>query len=480
MSQKQAITGGRERSSKRSPLFRKSKSDLVVMVQNLRAENEDLRLQLGMDSTNSSKPPSSDSLAARGKREQKGGRKGSRKRKPGGQPGHKGHHRKLLDLEDVDDIQTLIPGQCGHCGTDLTGDDPNPLRHQVWRIPEIKPRVIEYRRASLRCSCCGENTRAPLPAGVPAGSFDPRTMAVVAYLTGTHRVSKRGLQEMFQTLFNIPIGLGSISAIESKVSDALEAPVDEAKDYIQSEEKVIYADETGWREGRQKAWLWVAATPSVVVFMIHLRRSKEAAMELLGKFKGVLVTDRAGAYNDHPGKRQFCWAHLLRDFVAYSLRTGEAGRIGRKLVIKSCTLFRLWNRVRDGTLSESQYQSLMGILCQKVEALLAEGELCNHKKVAASCKLILKHRSSLWVFVMTPGVDPTNNLAERTIRPAVMWRKGSFGTHSPAGSRYVARVLTVVATGKAQDRDPLRDLESAYKAHLTGSCHPSLLPEAVA
>ncbi|MCK5806533.1 MAG: IS66 family transposase, partial [Lentisphaeria bacterium] len=352
MKQKRASTGGRKSALQQDQLFRKSKSDLVVMVRDLEAENDELKLQLGMDSTNSSKPPSSDSLAARGKRELKGKRGGARKRKPGGQPGHKGHHRKLLDPEEVDEIQTLVPGQCEHCGTNLTGDDPNPIRHQVWEIPNIKPRVTEYQMASLPCSCCGKSTRASLPASVPAGNFGLRTMVVIAYLTGAYRMSKRGVQELLQTLFDIPIAVGSISAIESRVSDALEAPVDEAKHYIQSGTKTIYADETGWREGRQKAWLWLATTGTVAVFMIHLRRSKEAAMELLGDFAGVLVTDRAGAYNGHPGKRQFCWAHLLRDFVAYSLRAGEAGRIGRKLVIKSCTLFRLWHRVRDGTLSE--------------------------------------------------------------------------------------------------------------------------------
>ena len=354
-------------------------------------------------------------------------------------------------------------------------EDPQPERHQVWEIPALQPYVEEYQQHGLWCDDCGEFTRAPLPEGVPAGAFGPRLQATIALLSGVYRLSKRSVESVLADFFHIPISLGSISACEAAVSAALAQPVHEAWEAAQSAE-LLHADETGWREANAKAWLWVAVTSAATVFMIHAKRGQVAARELLGAFGGVLVSDRWGGYNFYHGLRQWCWAHLRRDFTAFSEYPGKAGEIGEALLAKTDQMFHWWHRVRDGTLERSTFRQYMWRLRADVEGLLREGTQCGHHKMERSCKRILKGAKHLWTFVRVPGVEPTNNTAERGVRPGVLWRKGSFGTHSAQGSRFVERIMTAAATCKQHDRNVTEYITQACVARLHGRPSPSLLP----
>ena len=275
----------------------------------LRAEVAQLRARLGMNSGNSSKPPSSDppSPARPAKKAPTG-------RKPGGQPGHRGHHRELLPEEEVDHVEDVWPEQCEECHTDLSNEGckvevGEPFRHQVTELPPVVAVVTEWRLHSQCCPVCNHATQATLPPGVPTTSSGPRLQAVVASLTGVYRLSKRGAQDFMVNVFGARMSLGSVSAIEARVSEVLAAPVEQAHEYVQNQ-PVINADETGWREARKRAWLWVAVTGLVTVFMIHGRRNGSAAGKLLGRFAGILGTDRWSAYARHLlEKRQLCWAH---------------------------------------------------------------------------------------------------------------------------------------------------------------------------
>ena len=449
---------------------------LEAMVEQLLAKVAELEARLGRNSTNSSKPPSSDgpTLKLPPKKAPTG-------RKPGGQKGHKGSHRALLAVELVDTIVEHWPDKCEGCSAELPRhmrcEVGEPIRHQVTEIPEIKAHVTEHRLRAQHCEC-GRATRAELPVGVGTGNFGVRLQAVLTLFTGCYHVSRRAAAGALSELFGIELSLGSVSACEHAVSKALQSPVEEAHAHV-LEQQVIHADETGWRERRARAWLWVAATSLVTVFMIHQKRSRVAAKALLGNFAGILVSDRWGAYADWSlDRRQLCWAHLKRDFTFISEHAGATGGIGAKLLAVEKRVFELWHRVRDGTLKRASFRKLLSPLKGEMDSLLRLGIGSDHKKAAGMCRELLAVQAACWTFTRIEGVEPTNNHAERSIRPAVLWRKGSFGTHSENGSRYTERMMSTVATLKLQQRGVLQFLVDAGHAALVGSAGPSLLPSA--
>jgi transposase len=432
---------------------------------------ETLQQQLHQTSRNSSRPPSSDPPQHPRPRRPRG------KRRRGGQPGHPGHTRTLLSVDEVDEIVVLKPEQCPDCHTPFSGDDPRPWRHQVLEIPPIKPVVTEYQWHQLVCPAWSEATRVPWPAGVPRGRYGPRVQATVALCTGAYRLSKRMTQQALEEIFGIPMSVATVSQLEQATTTVLAAPVEEACTYVQAQ-GVAHLDETSWRQGDKRGWLWVAVTSWVTVFLVRLSRGGDVARELLGEtFAGILVTDRYSAYNWYPVRwRQLCWAHLLRDFAAMQSRGGVSEELGAALLAQAHQMFAWWHRVREGTLKRATFRSYMTPVRQEVERLLEKGSRCDVPTTAGTCRDILKRRAALWTFVQVAGVEPTNNAAERAIRPGVLWRKGSFGTHSEAGSRFVESMLTVVSTLKQQQRNILAYLTAACEAALQGAAAPSLLP----
>jgi transposase len=380
-------------------------------------------------------------------------------------------------VEDVDVVVPLKPDACARCQQPLTGDDPQPQRHQVVEIPPIQPVVTEYHLHQLVCPVCGATTRAAWPEGVTTRAYGPRVQAITALCTGAYRLSKRTTQQLLDDLFGVAMSLGTISTLEAATVEAVTAPVEEAHAYVQ-EQASVSMDETGWRQGDQRAWLWVAVTTWVTVFVVRLSRGGQVARDLLGAaFDGILVTDRFSAYNWYPVRwRQLCWAHLLRDIEAMIGRGGRSQAIGEALRSHAHQMFHWWHRVRDGTLKRSSFRSYMTPVRREVERQLAAGSRCGVPKTEGVCREILKRRQALWTFVHLEGVEPTNNAAERAIRPGVLWRKGSFGTQSAQGSRFVEAMMTVVATLKQQHRNPLDYLTAACEAALRDEAAPSLLP----
>lgn len=446
-------------------------AELKAEIAALRKELQQLRAQLNQNSRNSSKPPSSDPPSAppRPPKPPSG-------RSPGGQPGHQGSTFKLVPVEEVDQVIPVKPQRCAGCGHRLSGVDPNPKRHQVTEIPPVKPVIFEYLLHRLICPNCSRATRAELPPGVPTKMIGPALQAMIGYFSGRLHLSKRAVQEALEDLFGVSLSLGSVSAAEQEVSRALAAPVEEAHQYVQNQPS-LGADETGWTQRRGRAWLWTAVTTWVTIFQIHLHRGANEARALLGAFRGILSTDRWNAYNGYPlRRRQICWAHLIRDFVGFTERGRKAARIGEPLLIEVDKMFALWKRVRDGTLKRSSFQVYMTPIRQAVESLLRKGTECGEPKTEGMCEMILKLAPALWTFVRVEGVEPTNNASERAIRPAVLYRKGCFGTHSAEGSRFVERILTVVASLRQQGRNVLGYLTQACVAAMNHRKAPSLLP----
>jgi transposase len=439
----------------------------------LEATVQQLREQVQQTSRTSSRPPSSDPPQALGKRP----RREPTGRRPGGQPGHEGQARALVPVAEVDVVVPVKPERCHHCQHLLQGEDPQPQRHQVTEIPPVKPVVTEYQLHRLVCPACGEETRAEVPSGVPTGGFGPRVQAITALCTGAYHLSKRTTQHALEDMFGVQMGLGTIATLEHATVQAVAEPVAEARAYVQ-QQPAAYLDETGWREGQQRAWLWTAVTEWVTVFVVRASRGGKVAQELLGeRFWGWLVTDRWSAYTWYPPwRRQVCWAHLLRDIEAMIARGGRSREIGEALQVQARQMFQWWHRVRDGTLAPASFASYMRPIRREVERLLEAGQTCGVPKTEGTCRELLKLRQALWTFVRHEGVEPTNNAAERAIRPGVLWRKGSFGTQSAEGSRFVEAMMTVVATLKQQHRNVLAYVTAACEAALCGQPAPSLLP----
>jgi transposase len=422
-------------------------------------------------SRNSSQPPSADppSVPPRPKRKRSG-------RKQGGQPGHQGQGRSLLPADQVDHVVDAKPQACGSCGHLLLGADPQPARHQVTELPRVRSIVTEYRRHTLACPACGALTTADWPAAMPRGSFGPRVAATVAYLTGRCGVSQRETQEILATVCQVPLGLGSIAALEQQVSAALAAPMAEAQAHVRAQ-PVANVDETSWREQTRRCWLWVAVTALVTVFLVRPSRGGQSAKELLGAaYGGIVGSDRWSGYSWlATSQRQVCWAHLVRDFTALVERGGASKALGSACLDVADRLFALWYRVRDGTLDRATFTLLVAPLQAELHALLSSGLSLTHAKTRHLCANLLAVEPALWTFVTAHGVEPTNNSAERALRRAVLWRRRSFGTQSAAGSRFVERVLTAVSTLRQQERDVLDYLTDVTQAAISGAPAPSLL-----
>jgi hypothetical protein len=312
---------------------------------------------------------------------------------------------------------------------------------------------------------------------MPTGSFGPRVQATVGYLTGRIGTSQREVQDLLATLYQTEVSVGGIGALEQAVSAALAVPVGEAERYVQRQ-PVRNADETSWREKGKRRWVWISVTPLVTIFRWLQTRSAAGAKELLGEVVwGLIGTDHYAGYHWlDPRQRQLCWAHLKREFIAWSERTGETARIGQALLAIEKQLFILWDRVRDGTLAWADFQVAMQPLMARVKTLLQEGVVGADATAQGTCRNLLNREAALWTFVWEPGVEPTNNAAERPLRRAVLWRRRSFGTQSEAGSQFVERLLTAVTTLRQQRRDVLDYLTAACTAAICKTPPPSLLP----
>jgi transposase len=354
------------------------------------------------------------------------------------------------------------------------GNDPEPLRRQVAEIPPIRPHVTEYRRHTLSCRRCGIRTTGEPPPGTPAGAFGPRLSAMVGLLSGVYRLGQRPVRQRLADVFGLSISTGMICKLPRRAAAVLTPAYDELCRYVRTQD--VHLDETGWREDETRAWRWTVVAPLVTIFHIARSRGRDVVEQLLGvAFANVATCDRWTAYG--PLKRiPWCWAHLRRDFQAMIDRGGPGRPTGEALLEHSDHLSHWWHRVRDGTLSRATFRTYVGWLRSAVRDDLERGTACGCATTAATCRALLAHERRLWTFVRHDGVEPTNNVAERTVRHGVLGRKTRGGTDSATGSRFVERILSVVATCRQQDRNVWDYLTDCHRATLMGHRLPSLLP----
>ncbi len=436
-----------------------------------------LEARLGVNSSNSSLPPSANPLEA-----PKPVIKKKSKRKRGGQRGHPPHLKELLPPERVDHVVPFVPHHCEHCDAKLPAEagpnDPEPTRFQVVELPPVVAEVTEYQGHARTCLDCGHVTRAAIPRDLMAHSVGPRLTATLSYFSGCHGISKRAVEEISAAVFAAPVSLGTVANLEQEVSAALTAPHQEALAAVRQAE-VKNADETSWKRQGKLCWLWAAATTSVAAFVIHSKRSALGLTALLGmEIQGILCSDRWSVYDRVPAeRRQVCWAHLKRDFqkiVDHGGPSAFVGEAGRKIVKK---VFAAWHEFQSGQCTRAQLQAKLDPVAVRLNRVLLEGAILGEDAtVAAFCENVLALEPALWTFVRVKGVEPTNNLIERLLRRAVLWRKRSFGCVSEAGCRFVERILTVVQTRRLQNKSVLDYLHNAIRAHRAGQTCPNLLP----
>lgn len=444
--------------------------ELVAQNGALGARVDELERQAGRNSRNSSLPPSRDSPDARKQRPAK-----KSGRRQGGQPGHPGKHRPMV--ADPDRTIEHWPAACGDCGEPIGADGRvqagEPVCHQVSEIV-VRTEVTEHRRMRVRCRC-GRCTLAELPAGVPAGAFGPQVAAAAATLTAA-RVSRRETARLLTDLCGLKISAASVEALLKQASDTLEDPYIEVLSAADSS-AVRGADETSWQRAGKTRWLSVATTERAALFQIAERRDRDSAKALLGEQpQGVIVSDRYAVYlfiDD--SQRQYCLAHLLRDFSALGERTGAPGRLGRKLGCELSTVFATLNAPGRDLTDLTALAADLTPQRDRVHDLLTTGSRSRDPKTRRFCAGLLEHEAALWTFARVPGVPATNNTAERALRHAVIWRKSSYGTQTDHGDRLVERLLTLRETCRLQGRRLHDYLSTAITADLHRQPIPALL-----
>lgn len=449
--------------------------DQRATIEKLTARVAELQSKLGQSSKNSSKPPSSDGPAKEQRKQTPSGRK------PGGQPGHKGNTRDLVPPEKVDETKLVVPDACGDCCGAVVehAEAPAAVREQQIDIPAIKPHVVEFVFEWRWCRRCEKWVRGQRPCGVPPGAFGPQLLVLQSLLTGKFRLTKRLVVGLLSDVLKVKLSPASVCKAEQMMSAALAPAVEEAREYVRNSDSA-HLDETGWMERLRRAWLWTAVAGAITVFTIARSRGSDVAKAILGAdFVGFLITDRWAGYNwSDRFLRQLCWAHLKRDFQGMVDRGGSGAFFGRALLAQHQKMFCWWGQVKDGLLSREDFIERMAPVQSRIERLLRSAAARSDAgKTAGMAREILKLKEGLFTFVEVENIEPTNNAAERAIRPAVIYRKGSFGTFSEAGSRYIERIMSVVQSCKAQNRSVHQFLAQSLDAHLRKLPPPSLVPE---
>lgn len=415
----------------------------------LKGRTHDLEQRLGLNSQNSSKPPSTDSPFIKQKKSSKPhGR-------PGGKKGHRGVRYQMLEPTRVHD---LLPGICS-CGSGEFRQCEPYYTHQHLELPEVKLEVTHFNLYRGVCTCCGKTGKGRVPDAYRTG-YGPRLSATIAELAGSHGDSRLIIQNFCASVLGLSISLGTIQKILDRASEAIR-PHYEAIGTVARQADVNHVDETSWRLKGALCWLWVLANSTVALFMVHQKRSAAAFRELIREWTGILVSDGYGVYRNWVGLRQTCLAHLIRDARALSEnKDPELANFGNKALKELQRLCHMAHA--PPTLGEWRafYARLIGLITRYNGQDNAAGKF--------SARLF-REVDSLWLFLEKAGVSPTNNHAERMLRFAVCWRKRSLGTNSDKGNRWVERILSLRQTCKLKSKRTYPVLVEALGCYFKGN-----------
>lgn len=306
--------------------------------------------------------------------------------------------------------------------------------------------------------------------------FGPKTYALLALLTSRYRLSKMLAKKLIAELYSLPISVGTVSNIEVRVSQAISVPYQEVEETLKKD-PVVHIDETSCKQSNKNGWLWVLTTFKLTLFLLNHSRGRKVAKRLIGDYQDrIIISDRYSSYSYIPDKnRQVCWAHLKRDLQRIADRGGGSGKLGYSLLRTYRNIFNIYSTTtHEYRLNHHKTKKRLKRLIRKFENILLDGLQSDNKKTKQTCANIINVSGSLWTFLSNKQVEPTNNQAERQLRPIVIWRKLSFGTQSDRGSRFVERIFTVTCTCLQQGRNTLSFLEQAIINYFS-ACPPPLL-----
>lgn len=461
-----------------------------VMDRQLRLEERFRALEhkASASSRNSSQAPSADvpktrqqrRAEAREKAKELARKEGKKKREAGGQPGHPGAGRELLGEDQMSEIVDHYPDECSGCGREFTDSEKvprhGPGRHQVAELPPTAVFYVEHRTHRLRCPGCRKRTRAILGI-VGESAFGPGLQAMVVALTARNRISRRDMSELLWELFGVRVSVGAIDQICQRTSGLLAGPHERLCSQVLGS-GAINVDETGWYLAGENRSMWTAATDRATIFRIVEDRHRDRLIELLGSdFSGIVTSDRWWAYDLlDPEQRQACWSHLQRDFRFHSEGLAAQQQFGDAGLALTRRLFETWHAFAEhhdrGRLAR-EMTPVQNELRQLLEHA-ANGSK-RHRLHRRFANNLLKLWPALWTFIITPGVTPTNNAAERALRGPVIHRKLSHGNQSDDGERFTERSLSASVTCRLQNRSLLAYLRDLLTAHQTGGALPALL-----
>jgi transposase len=453
---------------------------LLAEIAALRERVDEHDRLLKRDSTNSSLPPSRDPPMTRQQRRAEARRRAKESlRKQGAQPGHEGKTREMAPPERLAGGFDHVPVRCG-CGHRFDGSEQrlgDPVARQKWELPEIVPLVFEHRLHRLECPACGKGVLAELPDGVTGSAFGPRMEAHIAVLAGVYRLSRRQVADVVAEVFGCPISVGAVDASIMRMSCVLADSWRELRDAVRKAQ-AVHADETSWRLRGASSWLWVAASALAACYRIDPHRSQQAAKELLGEdFGSFVITDRYVGYHWLDVlQQQLCWAHVIRQLTHLSERSGAPGRLGHKLLDHARQVLRFHREYLEHSHDLAWLERRLQPLRDQIQTLLEQGTRGRHVKTRNFCGGLLDEYEALWTFCEVPGIDPTNNAAERALRHGVILRKTQLGTQSEIGNRWIERICTVRETCMLQGRSVLGYLIAAATAAHHRQPIPSLAP----
>lgn len=412
-----------------------------------------LEEQLGRNSKNSSKPPSTDQKSNTSDKE----------KRP--RSSRVGVARALYPPERIDNRIECWRENCPHCSSQYiqwNGESPELL--QQAELPEVKAVITQYELQKYTCLTCRKPSIAPLPDGVPDSAFGPRLMGLLATLTGVMHLAKREAIQLIKDLYDIDMGVGSVPNVEERVSASLNLVYDRIHKFILQHKFCTYFDETGWRDKGKRHFVWLAACQHAAVYRIDRNRSAAAFQRLIGgkTWDAPAVTDRYAVYSSFK-IHQFCLAHLIREFKKYGERDGPDKSIGTALEKELRLSCKIHGQYREGKISLVERNRRLGARKRRVEYWLEDGLANGSDALSKICVTLLEDFEKLWTFTKTLGMEPTNNLAERDLRKLVIWRKKSYGTRSERGKKFVERITTVAQTIRKHGGNVLHFVQQAVK-----------------
>lgn len=426
------------------------------------------------DSSTSSKPPSSDIV-----KPEKPLSKRGKKRKKGGQPGHEQHLRSPFPPEAINHFESHTLDRCPDCGGALVPSRHEPEVLQQVEITTTPTVVTEHQGLAYWCPHCHKVHYAPMPeAVVRAGLFGPRLTALVAFMKGVCHASFTTIRKFLRDVVRADVSRGYLAKLIAKVSESLANSYAELFERLTGE-AVLNIDETGHKENGKRFWTWCFRAQVYTLFRIDKSRGSKVLVEALGEeFQGVLGCDYFSAYRKYMRECdvlvQFCLAHLIRDVkFLLTLPGREIQAYGQRLRDALRKLFGVIHRREKMTAAGFQ-KALEAAREQVMKAATTRVPDVKHARNLA--KRFRENGQSYFRFITTPGIDPTNNLAEQAIRFVVIDRQITQGTRSEKGRRWCERIWTAIATCAQQGRAVFEFLLESVQAHLCDTPPPSLLP----